>query len=432
MYKHVLRAVMALGVIAGESLPAAAQTHSHADAPVEAQTSADPAPVDTSASQPPDHQHMHMSAGSTWQLMQDGTLFVELNHQPSARGGDELVAPNWWMGMAMRNTSHGRLMLTSMFSLDAATVGESGYREILQVGEALNGRPLIDRQHPHDAFMQLSAAWRIPLGEAAALTIAGAPVGEPALGPVAFMHRASAMDNPTAPLGHHTFDSTHVAFGVLTAGIDRARWTVEGSVFNGREPDQNRWDFDFGPLDSVSARIWFRPTPNWELQASTGHLTSPEELESGNIERSTISAAWTRTTGNDALAMTVGYGRNDTDTGNRQAFFIEGARRFESNTMYARFEALQVETALLETDRLVSSAAQAKDPVVAFTVGGVRDVLRAAGLEGGVGADLTLYGVPSSLQSVYGAHPVSFHVFFRVRPRAGSMGRMWNTRMSRP
>ena len=143
--------------------------------------------------------------------------------------------------MASRGTSHGRLTLTGMFSLDPATVGKDGYREIFQVGEALGGRPLIDRQHPHDLFMQLAASWRIPLNGSTGLTLAGGPAGEPALGPVAFMHRASATDNPTAPLGHHTFDSTHVSFGVITAAVDHGPWVVEGSLFNGREPDENRW-----------------------------------------------------------------------------------------------------------------------------------------------------------------------------------------------
>src|SRR5690349_19433201 len=181
-----------------------------------------------------------------------------------------------------------------MLSLDPATVGQDGYREIFQAGEALDGRPLIDRQHPHDLFMQLAAIWRVPVTDAVGFTLAGGPAGEPALGPVAFMHRASAADNPTAPLGHHTFDSTHIAFGVVTAAVDRAPFVVEGSVFNGREPDQNRWDFDFGRLDSFSGRLWYRPNEEWELQASSGRLASPEELDPGHdVIRSTASASWT-------------------------------------------------------------------------------------------------------------------------------------------
>src|SRR5438046_4072731 len=166
---------------------------------------------------PAPQMNMSMAPDGAWQLMQDGVVFAEFNHQGGPRGGNEFVAPNWWMGMASRGTSHGQFTFTSMLSLDPATAGKSGYRDIFQAGEALDGRPLIDRQHPHDFFMQLAAVWRLPLTSATGLTLVGAPAGEPALGPVAFMHRAAALDNPTAPLSHHTFDSTHVSFGVITA-----------------------------------------------------------------------------------------------------------------------------------------------------------------------------------------------------------------------
>ncbi len=382
------------------------------------------------AAQEHDHAHMNMPAG--WQFAQDGIVFAELNHQGGERGGTEGIAPNWWMGMADRKTSHGEVTLTGMLSLDPASVGRAGYREIFQVGETLDGRPLIDRQHPHDFFMQLGATWRIPLTDRTGFTVSGGPVGEPALGPVAFMHRASATDNPTAPLGHHTFDSTHVSFNVVSAGIDHGRWIVEGSVFNGREPDDNRWNLEWGRLDSVSGRIWFRPTPAWEIQASSGRLKAPEALEPGNIVRSTASVSWTRASGVNVTAMTAAYGRNDTEQGARGAVLLEGARRMSRNTWYGRWETLQVETALLQTGSVGEGlSAGVRDPIHALTIGGVRDVIEAFGVEGGFGADVTWHGVPNDLRSAYGAHPASFHLFFRVRPKAGAMGPMWNMRMGR-
>jgi hypothetical protein len=391
-----------------------------------------PLAVPVARAQETEH-HMTMSADNSWLLMQDGIVFAEFNHQGGPRGGNELVAPNWWMGMASRNTSRGRVTFTGMFSVDPATVGKDGYREIFQAGEALDGRPLIDRQHPHDLIMQLAAVWRLPLNNATGFTLAGGPAGEPALGPVAFMHRPSAADNPTAPLGHHTFDSTHVAYGVVTAAVDHGPWLVEGSLFNGREPDENRWDFDFGRMDSVSGRVWYRPNAEWEFQASTGRLVDPEELEPGNIVRSTASASWTRKNGAAISSATAGYGRNDTDHGARNAFFVEGARHAGVNTVFGRFEAVQVETALLQTDLVVDGpAADVKNPVLAFTAGGVRDIVSWRGFEGGIGADVTVYGVPGALQPMYSPYPVSVHVFFRLRPPAGSMGRMWNMRMSQP
>jgi hypothetical protein len=241
------------------------------------------------------------------------------------------------------------------------------------------------------------------------------------------------VDNPTAPLGHHTFDSTHIAFGVVTAAVDHGPWVVEGSVFNGREPDENRWDFDFGRLDSFSGRLWYRPNDEWELQASSGYLKSPEALQPGNIVRSTASASWTRKNGGAISAVTAAYGHNDTDHGGQHAFLVEASRHADMNTAYGRFEALQVETALLQTDTVVEGpAANVKNTVFAFTVGTVRDFLAWRGFEGGIGADVTFYGVPSALQPMYSSHPVSFHVFFRLRPPVGAMGRMWNMRMSQP
>ena len=375
-----------------------------------------------------------MPAGSGWMFMQDGIVFATFNRQGGPRGGTDFTVPNWWMGMLSRETSHGRLTFNGMFSLDPATVGNPGYRLIFQAGEAFNGLPLIDRQHPHDLFMQLAVIWRIPVTTSTGFTVAGGPSGEPALGPVAFMHRASAADNPTAPLSHHTFDSTHVAFGVVTAAIDHGKWLVEGSVFNGREPDQNRWDFDFGPLDSVSGRVWYRPSPEWEFQVSSGHLVSPEQLEPGrNIVRSTASGSWTRKNGADIASVTVGVGVNNTDHGTRAALFAEGARHWDRNTVYTRFEAVQAETVLLQTGMVVEGPeANIKDTVLALTVGGVRDVWSWRGFEGGLGGDITAYGVPEALEPMYSAHPISFHVFFRLRPPAGPMGRMWNMRMSQP
>jgi hypothetical protein len=226
--------------------------------PAEAQESvATRAATETLQSPASSQEHVHANATGGWRFMDSGILYAQFNHQGSARGDDEFVAPSWWMGMASRNSSHGQLTFASMFSLDPALVGKDGYAELFQVGEALNGQPLIDRQHPHDFFMQLSGTWRIPLSSSTGVTVAGGPVGEPAIGPVAFMHRASAGDNPTATLGHHTLDSTHIAFGVVTAAVDHGPWIFEGSIFNGRESDDNRWNFDFGKLDSYSGRLWF-------------------------------------------------------------------------------------------------------------------------------------------------------------------------------
>ena len=174
--------------------------------------------------------------------------------------------------------------------------------------------------------MQLAGVWGTPLTEKTGFPIAGGPVGEPAIGPVAFMHRASAAENPFAPLSHHTFDSTHIAFGVITAAVDHGPWTIEGSAFNGREPDQHRWDFDFGALDSFAGRVWFKPTKKWEFQVSSARLKHPEALEPGDITRTTASAGWFSRQGADFSAVTIGVGANLTDTGNRHALVVEATK----------------------------------------------------------------------------------------------------------
>ena len=371
-------------------------------------------------------------ARPSWMLMQDGIVFGMFNHQGGPRGGDEFRVPNWWMGMMSRKVGKGDLTLTSMLSLDPATVGKSGYGEIFQVGETLNGAPLVDRQHPHDFIMQLAAVWRVPLNERTGFTIAGGPAGEPALGPVAFMHRLSAAEMPLAPLGHHTFDSTHIAYGVITAALDRGPWVIEGSIFNGREPDEHRWDFDFGRLDSVSGRVWFKPTDRWEFQVSTGHLVEPEELEPGNVQRSTASASWIKRDGTNFSAFTAAIGVNRAHETSRYAFFGEATHRIGRTALFGRAEVVDVETEkLLLGGGHSHGGASLKDTVTAFSIGVMRDVATWRGFELGLGGNLTAHAVPAALRETHGDDPVSFQIFFRVRPPA-PMGRMFNMRMSRP
>jgi hypothetical protein len=381
--------------------------------------------------QEPAQPAAHHSSPSPWMLMSDGVLFGLFNHQGTPRGGTEFVATNWWMGMASRNAGRGQLSLTGMISLDPLTATARGYREIFQAGEAYNGTAIVDRQHPHDFLMQAAAVYRMPITGTIGLTIAGAPVGEPALGPVAFMHRPSAAENPAAPLAHHTLDSTHIAMGVVTAALDRGPWMVETSVFHGREPDDNRWDLmDPGALDSWSGRIWFRPTSEWQLQFSHGFLNEPEELEPGDLRRTTASVSWFGKRSDGSTAVLFAYGRNDKSHGAFNAVLTEVTERRGALTFYGRLEMVQSETELL----LGGDTGHQEDAsmVSALTAGIVRDIKRWRGYEIGIGGDAAIYGVPSGLQDVYGLRAWSAHLFFRVRAPEGHMGRMWNMIMSRP
>ncbi len=354
-----------------------------------------------------EHDHAKMlretAAAAGWVLTQDGVVWMMFDGQSGDRGGRDVVAPNWWMLMAMRGTRLGLLTLEGMASLDPATVGSDGYRQLFQAGEAYHGNALVDRQHPHDFVMRASASLRVPLASATSVTLTGAAAGSPALGPIPFMHRAASFDNPMAPLTHHLFDSTHVSFGVATVSVEHGAWTVEGSAFNGREPDDRRWNVDLAPLDSVSGRVWFKPTLRWAVQVSTGHLVSPEELEPGNTERTTASISWTRTRGRDVDSIAAGYGRNDRSHDTRQGAFVEAATHAGANTVYARVERTQLDHAIADLS------------VTAFTAGGVRDILSGHGVEGGIGAALTVYVTPPQLDHSYGPHPASCQVFFRLR-----------------
>lgn len=369
---------------------------------------------------------------SPWKFACDGALFAVFNHQGGARGGDEFKSTNWFMGTASRKVPTGQLTLTGMVSLEPATATARGYRELFQVGEDYRGQALVDRQHPHDLLMQAAVVWRIPLDERTGFTIAAAPIGEAALGPVAYIHRASAVENPVAPLAHHKLDSTHIAMGVITAAVDQGPWVFETSLFHGTEPDDNRWDLlDGGALDSWSARGWYQPTRDWLFQVSHGFLKHPERFEPGDLRRTTASASWTKQRSDGFTAATVAFGRNDTDDGASNGFLAEATNRTGRVNAYGRLESLQVETGLFQPTPLLAGVGdKPRGVVTAFTVGALRELPKWRDFEFGLGADLTMYGVPSALRPSHGDHPFSFHAFLRIRPPAGHMGRMWNMTMA--
>jgi len=375
--------------------------------------------------------------------MQDGVLFATFNREGgprelpfglTARGETDVVAQNWYMAMASHDVGPGTLTLTGMLSLEPATVGARGYSELFQVGEAYQGLENIDRQHPHDFFMQLGAIWRAPLGNGFSVTFAGAPVGEAALGPVAYMHRASASENPIAPLSHHTFDSTHVTQGVVTAGVDRGPWAVETSAFHGGEPDEHRWNLETHALDSYSIRIWGRPSAAWAGQVSYGFLHRPEQLEPGDQRRLTASLSWLRERTNRFIAVSTMYGRVHRTFTDTWAANSEATAQFGVTSVYGRLEDLLVETEHLLFPTVVHRPhpGELLDRLHAVTLGSVRNVSHSKGFDVGVGGDVVFYSTPERLELQRGSHPVSFHLFVRVRPRASMTHRMWNRTMTDP
>jgi hypothetical protein len=414
------------------AIPAAAQTpppeHVHGVEPA-AQT---PAPT---PAQPVDHSH-HQAApsGGSWTFMQDGVVFATFDSQGGPRGQQEFVSQNWWMGMASRSVGRSTFTLTGMLSLEPATTGDRGYPEIFQVGETFDGAPLVDYQHPHDFLMQLAAVFKIPLNERAALRLTAAPVGEAGVGPPAFMHRRSSAENPTAPLTHHNFDSTHITMGVLGVGLDAGPFSIDGSIFHAREPDEQRWDLmDPGPLDSWAARLTLRPVRGLEIQGSYAFLKEPEALEPQDVKRETVSASYTREgRGDDYTALTFAAGRNHRRFSNSDALLGEISHRTGRITLFGRYEGVEVETEHLLFPGLAHTphTGELIDPLHAVTLGTTLDFAKVAGWELALGGDAVLYKVPPRLRETHGERPTSYHVFLRLRAPKSSMGRMWNMRMS--
>ena len=257
---------------------------------------------------------VHAQRG-TWTLMAHGNAFLQYLHDNGDRGSDQVGSINWLMGMADRTVGRGHFGLRGMMSLEPWTIGGCGYPDLLASGEVCEGEAIHDRQHPHDLFMELAATYDRPLAGDVRLQLYGGPVGEPALGPVAFPHRISATPNPLAPITHHWLDATHITYGVVTGGVYGKRWKAETSVFNGREPDEKRSNFDFAAMDSWSGRLWLLPTNRWALQVSVGRLIEAEAGHDGgprvDVNRVTASATYHRAVRAGTIwASTIGWGRN--------------------------------------------------------------------------------------------------------------------------
>jgi hypothetical protein len=231
--------------------------------------------------------------------------------------------------------------------------------------------------------------------------------------------------------------------GVIAAGLERGRWRVEGSLFHGGEPDEQRWDLmDPGPLDSWAVRGWFRPSREWSFQVSHGFLTQPEAHEIGDVRRTTASASWFKRRKNGWTAATAAYGRNNKIGGDFNALVGEATHAFGPYTLYGRLESLQVESDLLRfgrhgfiagaKDGHVPDTGEGRDVVTMLTLGGARTILRPRSWDVAAGADLAVYGVPNALKPFYGERPLSFHVYLRVRPpvRAGAEMRMMESTMT--
>ncbi|HWN09276.1 MAG TPA: hypothetical protein VNO50_08425 [Pyrinomonadaceae bacterium] len=380
---------------------------------------------------------LHKASGD-WLLMFHYNALLGVNAQGGPRGVTKFESANWFMPMAFRKVGPGTLELRGMFSFEPFTFPPGGSPLLFQTGETYKGRPIIDAQHPHDLFMELSASYTVPIGERATwFTYFGYP-GEPALGPTAFIHRTSASENPSAVLSHHLMDSSHITFGVFTTGFTYRWLKLEGSVFNGREPDEDRYNFDAHPWTSRSARLSFAPNRNWSMQISHGFLRDPEPQEPGDVRRTTASISYNKPLRRGSWATSLLWGRNHENHGgetfNLNGYVAESTVNFlDKNYLYTRLELVDKNALLRNEDRLLLGITDHHPSfrIGAYTFGGARDILTKEKISMAIGTDLTFYSQPATLDAIYGSNPVSWRVFLRFRPGKMNMSSM-HENMNKP
>ena len=359
------------------------------------------------------HEGIHDMAGE-WMTMIHGYANLIYDDQGGPRGDSKTFSSSMLMLMGQRRLGEGTFGLRSMLSADPL-MGKDGYPLLLQTGETADGRtPLIDRQHPHDLFMELAVSYSLPLSpDSSVFGYVGLP-GEPALGPPAFMHRFSGIDNPEAPISHHWLDSTHITYGVVTLGYIFRDAKIEGSVFHGREPDQYRYNIETGALDSASVRLSWNPAPDWSLQVSRGHVVSPEALEPEvNVNRTTASVMVNRPWGTNNWQTTLAWGRNAASTGTTtDSVLLESAVTFsKTHTVFGRVERSDKNELFDQASPLAGETFQ----VGKLSLGYIYDFPAMGHFKMGIGGLVSKYSLPDELKTFYGSDPTSYMLFARVK-----------------
>ena len=358
-----------------------------------------------------EHEGLHVMTGD-WTLMAHGTLNLVYDYQSDRRGDDKAFASGMLMGMARRPIGNGTLQFKAMLSPEPL-MGKSGYPLLFASGETANGADrLIDRQHPHDLFMELSASVSQNIGPKSSVFLYAGLPGEPAFGPPAFMHREAILDSPEAPISHHWLDSTHISFGVLTGGIVLDRVKLEVSRFNGREPDQHRWNIETGPIDSTAVRVSWNPTRTLALQGSWGHFTDPEQLEPGvDQKRWSASALWAEDVAPGwKLAGTLAWGRKTVEHHDDDAFVAEASLKHSGWTVFGRGEMTE-NRELLDLEEHGPAFRVGK-----VSLGAIRDFQVADHFSLGLGGLFAVNFVPGGLAPLYGgSNPTGAMGFVRLK-----------------
>lgn len=357
---------------------------------------------------------LHVMAGD-WMLMVHGYAWASWTDQGGPRGASEAFVQSMAMIEASRPvTDRVDLTLRTMLSADPL-MGKRGYPDLFASGETAHGLALIDRQHPHDLLMELSGRIDVAAGRDSRFFVYGGLPGEPALGPSAFMHRGSARFDPEAPITHHWFDSTHISWGVVTAGYATRHWQVEASGFKGREPDEDRTNIETPRLDSWSVRATWNPAAAWSAEISYGALHSPEALHPQENERRLIASISYSAHG---LDLTAGYARKSIRPGRvLPAWMLEGTYAITlRHALFGRFENV-LNTELFERDeQLGLDPPLAGEPfrVSKFTVGYAYTLPLGKNFAVALGAAASAYAKSERLDTAYGRHPHSLTLFAKL------------------
>src|SRR5436309_2174846 len=352
-----------------------------------------------------------------------GWAFLTSNRQGGRSGDQDFESQNHVMIVSSRPVGSWTLTLLGTFTAEPMTVPRQGAPALFQRGETYKDVLLVDRQHAHDLFVELGTLWSRGFAKRSRFRLYLAPWGEPAVGPTVYVHRLSASANPTAPLAHHNQDSTHISADVVTAALDMGPVSVEGSVFHGREPDENRWDIEQGSLDSYSGRIWMGPARGLRLQVSAARREHPEALEEGDQTRQTASIEYERTTTSGFVAAALISGRNLLEGGHEEwGNTLEATWKFAGkNTVYGRAEKVDRDLyELVNKSQRPETTPERRTSVDALTLGYLRDLNLLSEAETALGAGVTMYRFDDRLDPVYGDRPLSVQVF--VRLRFGSKG----------
>lgn len=373
----------------------------------------------------PDASPMYgiMVHSKKWMYMFHGNIAPRYTRQDlgnkGSRGDEAFDAPNWFMAMGQRKLGQkGLFHFSAMLSLDRITEGGGGYPLLFQSGESWQNEPLVDHQHPHDLFSELSVAYTYAFSKKSDLSVYVGYPGEPALGSVAFMHRPSALSNPNAPISHHWNDGTHITFGVATIDYRYDKFKIEASSFTGREPNENRYNFDKPRFDSYSGRLSFNPSQNWSFQVSQGWIKSPEALHSEeDVTRTTASAIYSLPFGEEkSLNATALWGLNKSKGADGEnAALFEATLRLQRLALYTRYEWTQKSVEELDLNPIMYGD-HSVFPVNALTLGLNYDLFSIGKFRIAGGGQLTGYHADSRLNSLYGKNPMSGQVFLRIYP----------------